>query len=109
MPLSEQKRFWANGESRLTVYVATLSPSSARPLSNVRVCMLQTGVSRDGTTLNIRAFAGVSARLTVEVGPLATLKSGALSPALICGPSRVIGGPLDVTAAVRFCMGPPRV
>src|SRR5262245_10324612 len=71
--------------------------------------MLQTGVSSDGTTLNILALAGVSARETVVVAPLATLKSGALSPGLSCGPASVIGVPLNVRAALRFCMASPRV
>src|SRR2546423_12670298 len=93
IPASVQNRDCANGVSRLTVYVATLSPSSVRPLSNVRVWVLQTGVSSDGTTLNIRALPGVSASERVVVAPLATLKSGALSPGLSCGPISVNGLP----------------
>src|SRR5438132_13093600 len=66
--------------------------------------MLHTGVSSDGTTLNRRALAGVLARSTISRPLVRTAKSGALSPAFSCGPTRVKGLPLNVTALVRFCM-----
>src|SRR3954469_25417642 len=66
--------------------------------------MLHTGVSSDGTTLNIRALPGVSVRDTVVAALLAALKSGAWSPGFSCGPTRGIGLPLNGTAVARFCI-----
>src|ERR1700722_12630367 len=85
-----QNRFWANGMSRLMVYAATLSFNSAMAVSKVWVCLLHTPVSSDGTTLNRRALAGVLARVTTS-RISAQAKSGALSPTLISGPTRLKG------------------
>ncbi len=70
--------------------------------------MLQTGVSSEGTTLSMRALLGVAPRVRVVAALFATVKSGAWSPALSCGPTNVIGLPLNVTAALRFCMMLPQ-
>src|SRR5437870_1764879 len=84
---AEQKRFCANGRSMLTVYGATLSFSPATASSNFLVCMLHTGVSSDGTTLNRRALVGVFARVTTSKGPVTQAKLGAASPVFSCGPT----------------------
>src|SRR5688572_12091539 len=72
------------------------------PSSNFLVWVLHTGVSRDGTTLNSRAFFGVSARVTAPSPLLRARKSGALSPGLTFDPTSVTGPPLNVTSLVRF-------
>src|SRR5262249_52366786 len=74
----------------------------ATPSSNFFVCMLHTGVSSEGTTLNRRALPGVPARLRISSPAVQQAKSGALSPALSCGPARVSLLPLKVTALARF-------
>ena len=49
-----QKRFWANGRSRLTVSGVDLVAQARRAASlNFLVCIWHTGVSSDGTTLRI--------------------------------------------------------
>ena len=48
MPLSPQKRAWANGRSMLTVRTATFAGSRAASSSKRFVCASQTGVSSDG-------------------------------------------------------------
>src|SRR3954452_17424018 len=72
--------------------------------SNFLVCMLQTGVSSDGTTLNSRALAGVLARVTTSSPWVTQAKSGAWSPGLSCRPTSVSGLPLNFTALARFSM-----
>src|SRR5438552_3514545 len=98
MLASVQKRFWANGKSRLMVKQATLSLSSARALSKRLVCSLHTGVSSDGTTLNRRALPGVLARVTISRPLLTQAKSGALLPGLSSGPTSVNEDSLNFTA-----------
>ena len=51
-PSALQKRAWANGRSRLTVTALILSPNELIDSLNFFVCIAQTGVSSDGTTLN---------------------------------------------------------
>src|SRR5262245_42929911 len=99
-----QNRFCANGKSRLTVKHATLSFMAPIASSNFFVCALHTGVSNDGTTLNMRAFAGVLASVTTSNGLVAHANSGALSPALSWGPTKVSIESLNFTALGRFVM-----
>src|SRR5690349_242381 len=66
------------------------------PSSNFLVCMLHTPVSSDGTTLNIRAVAGVSASVTLS-NTFRQVKSGALSPGFSSDPARFTAPPLNVT------------
>src|SRR5262249_30183236 len=98
---SVQKRAWANGRSRLTVYAATLSPRAWSSSANRLVCLLQTGVSSEGTTLKSRAFPVVSASETRARPAPTRVKSGALSTVFNLGPTRVTGLPLKVTSPFR--------
>src|SRR5437867_1406121 len=90
--------------SRQTVYVAIWSFIPVSDTSNFLVCYEQTRVSSEGTTLKSRVLAGVSLIPTILRAPVTHWKSGALSPALSCGPTRVSGLPLNVTALARLCM-----
>ena len=74
-------------------------------LANLRVCVLQTGVSSDGTTLNSRALPAVSASFT-DASPAPTqVKSGDLSPALSFGPASSMGLPLNSHCPARLGHG----
>ena len=96
-----QKRAWANGKSVLTVNAATLSPRALSSSAKRLVCLLQTGVSSEGTTLKRRALPAVSASDTTASPAPTASKSGALSPGLSLGPTSVIGLPLNVTSPLR--------
>ena len=50
-PAAPHQRVWAKGRSQLMVRMRTLSESLAASVLKRRVCMSQTGVSREGTTL----------------------------------------------------------
>ena len=69
--------------------------------ANRLVCLLQTGVSSDGTTLNSRALPAVSASVTTASPAPTPVKSGAESPGFSLGPTRSIGLPLNVTSPLR--------
>src|SRR5512139_3950431 len=97
-------RFWANGRSRLTVRIATFPGRPAASWLKRRVSVSQTGVSSDGTALRILTFPRKSASVTWANPVSTTRKSGALSPTLTSGPSRVIGFPLNVMIPFRSCM-----
>ena len=76
-----QKRFMANGKSRLTVTALILSPKPASWSLNFLVCIWQTGVSSEGTTLMNVGLPFRSAGVTVSRAPLSkacSLNSGAL-------------------------------
>ena len=99
-----QKRFIANGRSRLTVMALTLSPRPDSCSLNFLVCVWQTGVSSEGTTLINVGLPFRSAGVTVTSAPfskLCSLKSGAFCPTATALPARVMGLPLNVTAPER--------
>src|SRR5262245_21072962 len=78
------------------------------PSSNFLVWVLHTGVSSDGTTLNSRAFGGVSASVTAARPPSRHLNPGAFAPTFTSGPIRSLGVPLNVTAFSRLVIVAPR-
>jgi hypothetical protein len=63
---------------------------------NRLVCIAQTGVSSEGTTLKIRGFPRVSLILIESRRPFFKVASGALSPTLSWGPVSEKGFPLRV-------------
>src|SRR5204863_2014455 len=65
--------------------------------------MLHTPVSSDGTTLNSRAFAGVSASVTLS-SPFSPVNAGAWLPGFNSEPARLTALPLNVT--VRGMVAP---
>src|SRR5262245_5777632 len=71
--------------------------------SNFLVCWLHTGVSSEGTTLNMRALAGVLPSLNIS-RPVTQAKSGALSPGLSCGPARLYIVSLNLTWRAMVCL-----
>src|SRR5262245_27964244 len=89
-----QKRFIANGRSRLTVKALILSPSAASCSLNFLVCTWHTGVSSEGTTLMKvglpRQLDGPSAANPVLL-KLYNLQSGACWPLVTALPARVMG------------------
>jgi hypothetical protein len=101
MPATEQKRLFANGRSIETFRTTTSSPTFVAASLNRRSCASQTGVSSDGVTLMTTVFPAKSASV-FGARPLSrTVKSGALSPTLMAGPTRVRGFPANVTTPVR--------
>ena len=101
MSSAPQKRFIANGRSRLTVRALILSPIAASRVLKVFVCTWQTGVSSDGTTLMIVGLPATSALVMccIPLGPKQVRSNaGAAEPTLISSPARVSGLPLNVTA-----------
>src|SRR5512139_2253415 len=107
MPAAAHHRFWANGRSRLTVRITTFPGRPAASLLKRLVSVSHTGVSSDGTALMTLTFPAKSASDTGASPVSTTRKSGALSPALISGPRRVIGFPLNVMIPLRSCMAFP--
>ena len=99
-----QKRFMANGRSRLTVRALTLSPKADNSWLNFLVCIWQTGVSSEGTTLMKRRLAlQVGRRNRLHAAPFEAVQREVrgLLPRLTASPARVSGLPLNVTAPAR--------
>src|ERR1022692_1515399 len=62
-PKAPHQRFCAKGRSMLTVKISTLGILAASSLNRL-VCASHTGVSSEGTTLKIRTWSPVAARVT---------------------------------------------
>src|SRR5699024_9229282 len=97
------QRACANGKSILTVNKLTFASSFAFSL-NFFVCVEQTPVSIDGTTLINVSFSAKSFSVFSLISFATTLNEGAVSLTSSCSPSSVIGSLLYVTFTISITL-----
>ncbi len=100
MPFAPHQRFCAKGRSHEIVKITTSSPNAVASSLKRRVCASHTPVSIEGTTLIKTVLPSKSDKCFYVKSVDNTVKSGALSPTLISGPTNVTGLLINVTCTI---------